>query len=196
MRSLLITLLFACPVIVQAATTGSISGTIIDPSGGVIPGVALVVTNPATGVQNKTSTDSKGFYSFPSLPVGHYDLRMEAPGFHPLDRKGLSIDANSALQVDMTMTMAEKVQELTVAESAGEVQLETVSTQMGEVVTGSKMTAVGLVGRSYTDLLALQPGIVPMSTQTAELDRDGGRFGGDSAVGRAESRQSVDQRAA
>ena len=163
MRILLATLLFACSIV--AATTGSISGTIIDPSGGVIPGVALVITNPATGVQNKTMTDSKGFYSFPSLPVGRYDMKMEAPGFHPQDRKGLTIDADSALQVDLTMTMAEKVQELTVAESAGEVQLETVSTQLGEVVTSSKMTAVGLVGRSYTDLLALQPGIVPMSTQ-------------------------------
>lgn len=161
-------LLLSCPAILAAATTGSISGTVKDPSGGVIPGVAMVVTNPATGVQNKTMTDGKGFYSFPSLPVGRYDLKLDAEGFHSLDRKGLTIDADSALQVDLTMSMAEKVQELTVAESAGEVQLETVSTQMGDVVTGSKMTALGLNGRSYTDLLAMQPGIVPMSTQTPD----------------------------
>src|SRR5579863_7218494 len=165
MRTLLIVLLLVCPALVPAATTGSISGTVRDPSGGVIPGVSLSVVNPATGVQNKAVTDNKGFYSFPSLPVGRYDLRLMAPGFHEQERKGLTIDADSALQVDLTMTMAEKVEELTVAESAAEVQLETVSTQMGDVVTGSKMTAVGLVGRSYTDLLALQPGIVPMSTQ-------------------------------
>ena len=137
----------------------------MDPSGGVIPGVELSVTNPATGVQNKTMTDSKGFYSFPSLPVGRYDLKLEAKGFHEQERKGLVVDADSAVKADVTMTMAEKVEELTVAESAGEVQLETVSTQMGDVVTGTKMTALGLNGRSYTDLLALQPGIVPMSTQ-------------------------------
>src|SRR5579863_3606171 len=165
MRTLLIVLLLVCPALVPAATTGSISGTVRDPSGGVIPGVSLSVVNPATGVQNKAVTDNKGFYSFPSLPVGRYDLRLMAPGFHEQERKGLTIDADSALQVDLTMTMAEKVEELTVAESAAEVQLETVSTQMGDVVTGSKMTAVGLVGRSYTDLLALQPGIVPVSTQ-------------------------------
>jgi hypothetical protein len=168
MRILVSIMLLACPSIALAATTGSISGTIIDPSGGVIPGVSLTVTNPATGVQNRTATDSKGFYSFPSLPVGRYDLKIEATGFHPQDRKALTIDADTALQVDLTMTMAEKQQELTVSESAGEVQLETVSTQMGEVVTGSKMTAVLLNGRSYTDLLALQPGIVPMSTQTPD----------------------------
>ncbi len=168
MRILLLTLLSTFPVIASAATTGSISGTVMDPSGGVIPGVALSVTNPATGVQNKTMTDSKGFYSFPSLPVGHYDLKLEAKGFHEQERKGLVVDADSAVKADLTMTMAEKVEELTVAESAGEVQLETVSTQMGDVVTGAKMTALGLNGRSFTDLLAMQPGIVPMSTQTPD----------------------------
>jgi hypothetical protein len=61
---------------------------------------------------------------------------------------------------------------------------------------GTSMTAVALNGRSFTDLLALQPGIVPMSTQTARLDRDGGRVGRDRAFGRPEPRQSVDQRPA
>src|SRR5665213_746507 len=160
--------LLASQAILPAAVTGSISGTIKDPSGAIIPGIALSVTNPATGVQNKTVTDSKGFYSFPSLPVGHYDLKAEARGFNAQDRKGLTIDADSALQEDLTLTMAERTEELTVADSANEVQLETVSTQMGDVVTGTKMTAVALNGRSYTDLLALQPGIVPMSTQTPD----------------------------
>jgi len=160
--------LFAGNVLLRAATTGSISGTIIDPSGAVVPGVNLTATNPATGIQNTTKTDVKGFYSFPSLAVGRYDLKIEAPGFHEQERKGLTIDADSELRDDVTMTMAEKQQELTVSDSAGEVQLETVSTQMGDVVNSGKMTAVALNGRSYTDLLALQPGIVPMSTQTPD----------------------------
>jgi len=160
--------LLAAAMALHAATTGSISGTILDPSGAVVPGVMLTVTNQGTGIQESTMTDGKGFYSFPSLPVGRYDLKIMASGFHPLERKGIVVDATNVLQVDMTMSMAEKQQELTVAESAGEVQLESVSTQMGEVVSGSKMTAVALNGRSYTDLLALQPGIVPISTQTPD----------------------------
>src|ERR1700686_3845733 len=92
--------LLTAQAIVFAATTGSISGTIKDPSGGVIPGVALTATNPATGIQSRTMTDGKGFYSFPSLPVGRYDLKVEHEGFHEQDRKGLTIDADSALQVD------------------------------------------------------------------------------------------------
>ena len=160
--------LFACQTMLLAGTTGSISGTIKDASGGVIIGVSLSVTNPATGIQNKTVTDTKGFYSFPSPPVGRYDLKAEIQGFRAQDRKGLTIDADSALQIDLIMAVAEKVEEVTVTESAGEVELETVSTQMGDVVTGAKMASVALNGRSYTDLLALQPGIVPMSTQTPD----------------------------
>jgi hypothetical protein len=164
----LATLLIVCAALLPAATTGSISGTVRDPSGAIIPNVALSATNPATGIQAMAMTDGKGFYSFGSLPVGHYDLKVEAPGFHGAERKGLSIDADSALQIDLTMTMAEKVEEVTVAESGTEVQLDTVSTQMGDVVDSNKMTAVALNGRSFTDLLALQPGIVPMSTQTPD----------------------------
>ncbi len=169
MRTLKVSLLLSLGLaLCQAATTGSISGTIMDPSGAVVPGVMLTATNPATGIQNKSMTDERGFYSFPSLPVGRYDLKVEATGFHEQERKGLTIDANSALREDITMTMAEKQQELTVSDSSGEVQLETVSTQMGDVVNAGKMTAVALNGRSFTDLLALQPGIVPMSTQTPD----------------------------
>ncbi len=166
--SFLIFGLAAFPAVLGAGTTGSISGTIKDASGGVILGAKLIAVNPANGIQNKAVTDNKGFYSFPSLPVGRYDLKVEAQGFRAPDRKGITIDADSALQVDITMTVAEKTEEVNVSESAGEVQVETVSTQMGDVVTGTKMTAVALNGRSYTDLLALQPGIVPISTQTPD----------------------------
>jgi hypothetical protein len=149
-----------------AATTGSISGSAIDPSGAVVPGAMLTVTNTATGVQSKTTSNEKGFYSFPSLPVGRYDLAIELEGFSPQKRTGLIIDADGALQIDMTLTMIERTEEVTVL--ANEVNVETTSTQVGQVVTSKAITAVALNGRSFTDLLALQPGIVPMTTQQPE----------------------------
>ena len=149
-----------------AATTGSISGLALDPSGAVIPGAKLTATNTATGGHNSVTTNEKGFYAFPSLPVGRYDLMIESEGFSPQKRTGLVIDADSALQIDMTLTMIEKIEEVTVL--ANEVHVETTSTQVGEVVTGKAMTAVALNGRSFTDLLALQPGIVPTTTQQPE----------------------------
>lgn len=158
--------LFVGGIPLCAAVTGSITGTISDPSGSVIPGVKLTVTNTAQGVQNKTTTDAKGVYSFPSLPVGGYDLQVEAAGFKQQTRAGLVIDLDTVLTVDLSLVLAERAEEVTVTET--EIHVETASTQMGEVVTGTAMTSVALNGRSFTDLLALQPGIVPMTTQQPE----------------------------
>jgi hypothetical protein len=158
--------LLACSLGLWAATTGSISGVLTDPSGAAIPGAAVVAVNPATGLQNKTSTDEKGFYTFPSLPIGRYDLTAEVTGFTPGKRQGVAVDADSKLEVNLTVQMIEKMEEVTVIEN--ELRVETESTQMGQVVTGTAMTAVALNGRSYTDLMALQPGIVPATTQQAD----------------------------
>lgn len=145
------------------AVTGTVSGTVQDPTGGVIPGATLTITNPAQGIQRKASTDARGFYTFPSLPVGTYEVQAESSGFRESKRTGLVIDADSALTVDFQLQTAERVESVEVQSDAAEV--ETASTQVGQVVTGTQMTEVALNGRSYTDLLALQPGIVPVSTQ-------------------------------
>jgi len=149
-----------------AATTGSISGVLTDPSGAMIPGATVIAMNPATGSENKATTNEKGFYSFPSLPVGRYDVSADVPGFTPRKRQGIAVDADSKLQIDLTVQMKERAEEVTVMESV--MQVETSSTQVGEVVTATSMTTVALNGRSFTDLMALQPGIVPMSTQTGD----------------------------
>jgi len=154
--------LFALQAGMWAGTTGSISGTITDPSGSVIPGAALTVTNNSQGIHTKTVSDAKGVFTFPSLAVGQYTLLAEAQGFRA-QRKGLTIDVDSVVKVDFSLSLAERIDEVTVAES--EVRVEAASTQLGEVVSGRSMTAVALNGRSFTDLLALQPGIVPTTTQ-------------------------------
>ena len=148
------------------AVTGGISGVVSDPTGAVIVGVAVTATNTAQGLQTKSITDTEGFYNFPRLPVGSYDVQVEIAGFAPQKKSGIAVDADAAVRMDFKLAMSEKVEEVTVSESANEVHVETSSTQVGEVVTGKEMTTVELNGRSYTDLLALQPGIVPMSTQT------------------------------
>ena len=159
----LLLFLIACVSLSRGATTGSISGTLKDPSGAVIPGATVIATNTAQGIQTKTTTDDKGVYNFPSLTVGRYNLQAEAPGFKVAKRNDLVVDLDSALQIDLSMEMIEKIEEVTVLENS--VQIETASSQVGEVVTTRQMTAIALNGRSYTDLLALQPGITPMSTQ-------------------------------
>ncbi len=148
---------------VWGAVTGSVTGTVADQTGAVIQGATVTITNTAQGIERKATTDIKGSYTFPSLPVGTYEIEVEASGFQPSKRTGLVVDADSALTDNFQLQPAEQVQSVDVESNAA--QVETSSTQVGEVVTGTQMTAVALNGRSYTDLLALQPGIVPMTTQ-------------------------------
>src|SRR5437879_525018 len=169
-RSSLLVLLatiFLLASVTWAAVGGSISGTVKDSTGGVIPGAMITVTNTAVRTAFKTMTDNRGYFSFPNLAVGRYDLTIEATGFKPQKKSGLVIDVNTALEMNATIEVGDITQEVSVSTdiAAEAVQVDTVSTQLGEVVTGTEMTTVALNGRSFTDLLALQPGIVPMSTQ-------------------------------
>lgn len=145
-----------------AGTGGTISGVVKDQTGAVIVGAKVVTRNSGTGISFTASTDSAGFYSFSDLPIGEYTIEVTQQGFKHYLVKGLTINANSALRVDVTLEVGTTQETVTVSSAA--VQVETVNTQMGEVITGSSMTSIPLNGRSFTDLLALQPGVVPEST--------------------------------
>src|SRR5262249_32609584 len=121
-----------------AAVGGSISGTVKDATGAVIPGAMITVTNVALRAEFKVTSDSRGYYSFPSLAVGRYDLSIEAPGFKAQKKSGIVVDVDSAVEVSMTLAIAEVTQEISVSATpeAEQVQVETVSTQLGDVVTG------------------------------------------------------------
>ncbi len=154
----LVIVLFASAV-VFASIHGSISGVVLDPSGSAIAGATVTATETQTGAKSETVTDSKGFYSFPELPIGKYDVEIEANGFKTYKQTSLVVDANSALRVDATLQIGQKTENIVVNSDAVHVDLE--STQNGEVIDSKKILAVPLNGRAYTDLLALQPGVVP-----------------------------------
>src|SRR5215471_6179319 len=158
--SILVLLLSA--TITRASITGTISGIVTDPTGAVIPNVEVTAINVDTGVEHKVRTNSAGFYAFSDLPVGSYEIVVSQSGFREFRQIGLSIHANSDIRVDAKLQVGDTKQTVTVSSSA--VQIETTSTQMGEVITGSSVAAMPLNGRSYTDLLALQPGVVPQNT--------------------------------
>jgi hypothetical protein len=141
---------------------GRISGTAKDPTGAVVPGVSVTATCTETGIKSTTQTDVQGFYVFPSLPVGQYDVKASASGFKDFDVTGLTMDVNSALLVDISLTLGSATEHVSVEAAA--LQVETTSTQMGEVVSGDSITSIPLNGRSYLGLLALQPGVAPYSS--------------------------------
>lgn len=148
--------------VTHAGVTATVSGVVRDPSGAILPGVEVVATNTATGVKTTVLTDGAGFYSLQALPVGTYDLEVKKSGFKSYQQSGLLLRVNDAVTVDVVLQVGQ-VDEKVVVE-ADAVRPETISTQMGEVISSEKITAVPLVTRSYTDLLALQPGVAPTSS--------------------------------
>src|SRR3981081_1791037 len=97
-----------------AGITGSISGVISDPNGGVIAGATVTAIETQTGVKTEITTDSKGFYNFPSLPIGTYNIEVPSSGFKLHRQTGLVIDVNSALRVDATLQVGEATDTVTV----------------------------------------------------------------------------------
>jgi hypothetical protein len=172
LRCLFLALIPCFAFVAWAGVGGNISGTVRDSSGAVVSKATVTVTNTDTGVAQTVSSDDKGAYSFLNLPVGHYSFAITLAGFKPYKLSGVVINVNDALLIDPVLQVGEKNDSVSVSDNATHV--ETVSTQMGEVITGAQMTAVPLNGRSYTDLLALQPGVAPVTSITSETVQDVG----------------------
>ena len=162
-----------CPVIMALpGVGGSISGTVKDSSGAVVVRATVAATNTETGVRNVAATDDHGVYTFPSLPVGRYVVEISYAGFKPYRRDGITIDTDSTLVVNAVLMPGQVTDSVIVTDDA--VHTETVSSQIGEVIKGTQMTSVPLNGRSYTDLLSLQPGVAPATSITSSTVQDVG----------------------
>jgi hypothetical protein len=149
--------LFVCGR-VFAGVTASISGTVTDASGAVVAGATVTATNVETGIAITHTTNGQGFYSFQELPLGNYTIEVSQTGFKAYRTTGVILQVNDARVVDAALQVGAASEKIEV--SSGALHVDTQSTQMGEVITGKEMTDVPLVTRSYTDLLALQPGVV------------------------------------
>ncbi len=157
---------------IWAGVDGTIAGTVKDSSGAIVRNATVKAMNVNTGVQQQVTTNDVGFYSFPNLPVGRYDIAINKPGFKLYRRTGVAIDANSSEVVDVVLEVGEPTEAVTVNDSA--IHAETSDTQLGEVISGTKMVAVPLNGRSFTDLLSLQAGVAPATSLTADTQQDVG----------------------
>jgi hypothetical protein len=159
----------------RAEVGGKITGVVKDQTDSVIAGATVVAVNTVTGVKQTTKTAEQGNYTFPVLPVGQYEIYVTADGFKPNKTKGLAIDINTALTVDVTLQVSDQNQTVTVTEGAARV--ETSDTQLGQVIDSKQVMSIPLNGRSYIDLLAMQVGVTPLTTSGAGNSTSGGGFG-------------------
>jgi hypothetical protein len=162
---LLLVLAISAPGL-RAATGGSISGTVTDPKGLAVNGAKVTVTELNTNVRQTTATDAKGFYSLTELAVGRYEVSIDTPGFKQFHETNLILNANCSLSANASLLVGGAAETVTVESLA--IHVETVDTQLGEVIGSAETEAMPLNGRSFTDLLSLQPGVVPQSSFTGQ----------------------------
>lgn len=162
------TLLLA-PGVLFADVTGSILGVVRDQSQAAIKGARVTVTNTQTNQSEQTVSAEDGSYRFLALPVGAYKLNVTSPGFEQFNATDIVLKVNDQFRVDASLKVGNVMEEVSVA--AGAVQVETESTQLGDVIDSKKMLSLPLNGRSYLDLLGLQAGVAPTTAGTIGGDR-------------------------
>jgi len=168
-----------------ASVSGTISGVVTDPSGAVVPNAQVTVTEVATGVSQNVQTGTDGVYSFLSLPVGGYQLEVKAGGFETYLRKDITLLTNDKLRFDVVLKVGQVTQHVEVTTSA--VHVETANTQLGDVIRSGSMEALPLNGRMFTDLLGLQPGVVPLMSISISNNFGSTEQGNVSITGQRES---------
>src|SRR5881409_1294189 len=148
----------------NAQVTGAtLSGTVTDTSGAVIPGVMVSIKNRATGVVRNVSTDEAGFYSAPNLLAGNYDVTGSAPGFSTVVQSNILLTVGAQQQINISMKVGESAQLVEVREAAPLVQL-TSSVISGEVQS-TTIRELPLNGRDWASLATLSPGVNAIETQ-------------------------------
>ena len=147
----------------RADASAGLAGTVVDPSGAVVPGATVTLQNSGNGYQQNGVTGDDGSYSFAALTPGNYQIRIQAPGFKPYLRSGIAVAEAAQLRVDAVLALDSASTIVEVSAEGSEADLS--STQLGETIAAKKMTSVPLNGRAYTDLLALQAGVVPASSR-------------------------------
>lgn len=138
--------------------TGSISGTVTDPTGASVKGATVTLTNTDRGQDVRTlTTNSDGFYTAPTLPLGHYSVKVEAPGFKTETVTNLVLHISDKLTVNKQLSVGGASQEVTVQANA--VQLNLQDATSATLISGTQVRELSLNNRNYEQLVALQPGV-------------------------------------
>ena len=139
------------------STGGRVRGTVTDPSGGAVTGANLVLTNEANGTQRDTLSGTNGDYIFLEMPVGTYQIEVSQKGFKKYIRKGLVVDLNEVVGLDIPLQLGGSTE---IVEVTGAPPLvDTTSTQLGAVVNERAVSQLPLAQRDAYQLLQLQPGV-------------------------------------
>jgi hypothetical protein len=144
----------------QSATTGTVQGVVKDPTGAVIPGATVTLTNKATNTTSSTTTDATGHYSFPAVMPGNYSVRITATGFQAFVLSELQVEVTKSYNVPASLKIGTASQTVTVAEVPG-AELQTTNASIGTSIGGNKLLFLPTAQRNVSSLLSMQPAVAP-----------------------------------
>lgn len=139
--------------------TGSILGSVEDPSGALVPGAIVTITNTDRNSTLRTlSTSASGNFTAPLLPIGTYSVSVEANGFKRAVRSGITLNVNDKLTIDFSLELGDAREEVVVAGGPAAIDLQSATSQ--NLISGSQVRELALNNRNYEQLVALMPGVV------------------------------------
>ncbi len=158
-RILCVALVLSIPALASAQLdTGTVVGRVVDASGAVLPGVTVTLTLDATGVAATTVTNDSGEYVFPGQRIGRYTVSAELEGFKKAAYLDVELNVQARLRLDFELGVGAVSEQVTVTGRAP--LLQTQSADIGNVVDERQMQDLPLLGRRYSELAYLTPGVV------------------------------------
>lgn len=149
----------------QVTTTATVSGTLRDPSGAILPGAKITVINTGTGVVTESISNGSGGFSVTGLPVGNYEVRITSPAFATYTETSIYLGPASVHSINAVLKPASVTQAITVTAAAAQVQTDT--PEVSNQVSQQEVEALPLNGRSYEGLAALMPGVTNLNAGSA-----------------------------
>src|SRR5712691_8228303 len=151
----------------SAQSAGSVTGTVKDTSGAVLPGATVTLASPAIGVTRTTNSDAEGVFVALQLPPGTYSVSVEISGFKKFEKGNIILPTASKVNVgDILLEVGSLSEVVSVEADVGRLQIQSESAERSDLVTNKQLRDVALNGRNIADLFKTIPGVIAGATQT------------------------------
>ncbi|HXY24786.1 MAG TPA: carboxypeptidase-like regulatory domain-containing protein [Candidatus Acidoferrum sp.] len=147
----------------QTATTGTVIGTVTDPTGASVQDATVVLRSKGTNSQATQNTNAAGQYTFVNVAPGEYDISVKKEGFRTANVPALTVDVGKSYNVDVKLELGVAAESVTVTTEA-RVELQTTDAQVGDVIGGTTLSRLPTLTRDASELLTLQPATTPYDT--------------------------------
>jgi hypothetical protein len=155
---------FSLSAIAQSLGSGTLSGTITDASGAMIPEAEVTAKQTSTGLERTTKTNSNGFYSLPALRAGDYQVRVQANGFQRVEQNDVALQSDTTRMINLQLAVGQASDTTTVTSAPP--AIETTEGSLNTIVTGTQLNELATNGRNFTQFLSLGTGV--SSSQTGQ----------------------------